>query len=128
MQSPNNPVSDRLLGRVPKPADIPAYRETTARLLEQNQKSIRRERIAINAFWIFCVASATAWLWFSAESANLPRAPFLACIFFAWGGVEMIKHRIQASHIGLLKEIKQLQLQVFELEHVIARKDPASLS
>ncbi|HEY3744133.1 MAG TPA: hypothetical protein VGL53_30015 [Bryobacteraceae bacterium] len=116
MEFKNDPVGESLLGRVPQPGDVAAYRESTARLLEKNEKSVARERIATRAFWIFCAASATAWLWFSAEGAQLPRGPFLACIFFVWGGVEVVKQRVRESHMGLLKEIKQLQLQVFELE------------
>ena len=56
---------------------------------------------------------------FTTESAHLPRAPFLACIFFIWGGVEILKHYINSSRIDLLKEIKQLQLQVFDLEQSV---------
>src|SRR4051794_11245861 len=115
---PNNqdPLRDSLLGQVPKPGEIARYREHVTSMLEQDQKRIRRERAAVVAFWVFCAVSATAWLWFSAESAHLPKGPFLACIFFTWGGVEIVKHYINSSRIDLLKEIKQLQLQVFELD------------
>jgi len=120
MQIPNDPLRDRLLGRVPQPADVASYRARMTQMLDDNQKKIKLEHYLVKAFWIFCVASAVAWLWFSAASANLPREPFLACIFFIWGGVELVKHHINASRIDLLKEIKQLQLQVFDLEQ--ARK------
>jgi hypothetical protein len=112
----NDPIRDRLLGQLPQPADLAQHRERVSQMLEQNQKRIRRERVAVTAFWIFCAVSATAWMWFSADGAHLPKAPFLACIFFTWGGVEVVKHHINACRIDLLKEVKQLQLQTFELE------------
>jgi hypothetical protein len=120
MQTPNDPLRDRLLGRVPQPADLASYKASVTQLLDQNQKSIKRERIFVTAFWIFCVVSATVRLWFSAESAHFPREPFLACIFFVWGGVEMVKHHINSSRVEVLKEIKQLQLHVFELDQALA--------
>ena len=53
-------------------------------------------------------------------TAQLPRGPFLACIFFTWGGVEVLKHHINSSRVDLLKEVKELQLQVFELQESAA--------
>ena len=100
-QTPNDPLRDRLLGRIPQPADIAAYKTSVSQMLDQNQKSIKRERISVNAFWIFCAASATAWLWFSSGPAQLPKVPFLACIFLIWGGVEMVKHHINRTRVEL---------------------------
>src|SRR3954468_19204274 len=108
MQKPNDPLREQLLGRIPSPADIGAYREIVTRQIERDQNSIKRKAIAAKIFWVFCAVSATAWLWFSAETAHLPRAPFLACIFFTWGGVEVVKHHIDRCRIDMLKEIKQL--------------------
>lgn len=120
MTKPNDPLRDRLLGQLPAPSDVAAYRSNVEKLFIENQKSVNRERIAVQAFWIFCAISVTAWLWFSAGAAQLPRAPFLACIFFTWGGVEVVKHKINASRVELLKEIKQLQLHVFSLDESLA--------
>jgi hypothetical protein len=97
------------------PADLKNYRQFVVAAVEKDQTRIRRERVLATLFWIFCAGSATVWLWFSADAARLPRGPFLACIFFTWGGVEVVKHYINACRIDLLKEIKQVQLQLFEL-------------
>jgi hypothetical protein len=111
-----DPLRDRLLGQVPVPDDVKTYRDAVTRMVQQNDKRIQRERVFITAFWIFCVASSIAWLWFSPQSAGLPRAPFQACIILIWGGVEVVKHYINACRVDLMKEIKQLQVQVFELQ------------
>ena len=127
MPTEHDMIRERLLGRLPLPGDMAAYREGVEATLEKNQKNIRRERLLVMAFWIFCVVSATSRIWFSADSARLPRGPFLACIFFTWGGVEIVKHYINSCRVDLLKEIKQLQVQVFELENfAIGRKSPVA--
>lgn len=115
MEPNNNLLRDRLLSGSPKPDDFANYREQISSLIDSNQKRLRRERIVTTVFWIFCAISATAWLWFSADSARLPRGPFLACLFFIWGGVEILKHYINATRLEILKELKQVQLQVFAI-------------
>jgi hypothetical protein len=117
MDKESNELRDRLLGQTPRPGDLASYRQRVTAMVQSNAERIRRERLLATLFWIFCAASATAWLWFSADSARLPRGPFLACVFFTWGGVEIVKHYINALRIDLLKEIKELQLQVFELQN-----------
>jgi len=122
MPTEHDPLRDRLLGQLPKPGDVAKYRALITRVSGQNEKRIKRERVLVTAFWIFCAASATAWLWFDPSFDTGLRKPFLACIFFTWGGVEVIKHYINACRVDLLKEIKQLQVQIFELDLSSAEK------
>jgi hypothetical protein len=121
MNRARDPMTQRLLGQLPDPAELPEYRQQVGAMLKQADKKINRERVLTNLFWIFCVVCAVARLWFSAGSAKLPREPFLACIFFIWGGMEVVKHHIKASQIAVLKEVKQLQLQVLELEESLIK-------
>jgi hypothetical protein len=44
------------------------------------------------------------------------RAPFLACFFFLWGGIEVLEHHINAARTDLKAQIKQLQAQLLELQ------------
>lgn len=116
MNSNDHSLRDRLLSESPKPDDLTTYRQAVLSLIGSNEKRLRRERILVTAFWIFCAISATVWLWFSAESGGMPRGPFLACIFFTWGGVELVKHYVNAARVDVLKEIKQVQVQMFALQ------------
>ena len=109
-------IRDQLLSRLPDPLNPGAYREAVAETIERNQKRIRRERLLVTLFWIFCVATAVAYIWFGASSAQIPRGPFLACIFFIWGALEMTKHYINSCRVDLLREMKQIQLQFLELQ------------
>jgi len=109
-------LRDRLLSQGVQPGDLEAYRAEVASLAESDRRRVQREHVVVVAFSIFCGACALAWLWFDTESARLPRGPFLAILFFVWGGVEVLKHRIHAARVELLKEIKQLQIQLMELK------------
>jgi|HubBroStandDraft_3_1064219.scaffolds.fasta_scaffold289707_2 hypothetical protein len=116
MEPNDNSIRDRLLSESPSPGDLADYRQQVSSLIEASQRRLRRERLLVTAFWIFCAVSATSWLWFSADAARLPRGPFLACIFFTWGGVEVVKHYLNAVRLDMLKEIKQIQVQLFTLQ------------
>ena len=111
-----NEIRQGLLSQLPQPENYSQYRDQVAAAIENDRKRMRVEQVLTMLFWIFCAASATAYLWFGNSSSQSPRAPFLACIFFLWGGVELLKHRISAAQVELQKEIKQLQLQVLALQ------------
>ncbi len=128
MHNQNNPLADRLLGRVPTPSEIAQYRESIRVSLEEERKKLRIQRVATHAFWISCAVLAVAWMWFSADTAHLPRGPFLAGLFLICGGVEVIKHAVNAGRFETLKAIKQLQLQVFELEQKMQSTAPGAKS
>ena len=110
-----NEIRSQLLSQIPQPENLSEYRSRVAEIIQRDQKRLHVEHVVTTVFWIFCAASATAYLWFGNSDAHLPRAPFLACIFFLWGGVELLKHRIHSAQIEIQKELKQLQLQVLEM-------------
>jgi hypothetical protein len=114
--SPNDDIRDRLLLHLPQPRDLTAYRKQVASTLERNQKRIRLERLLATPFWIFCAVTASVYIWFGNEGSSLPRAPFLACIFLLLGALELLKYHIHSAQVELQKEVKQLQIQVLELQ------------
>lgn len=115
MRSDNDLFRDTLLSHLPQPGDLAQYRSEVAALIASNEKRIRREALLVRLFWIFCVACAIAWIWFGPAGAVTLRSGFLACIFFMWGALEVLKHYINSCRIDLMKEIKQIQVQVLEL-------------
>jgi len=110
-----------LLARLPEPSELMTLRHELALSVEMNRVRLRREHAFVTAFWIFCALTATAYLWWGTSDSSFPRAPFLAGLFFLWGGIELLKHRLNAGRIETLKEIKQVQLQVLELREVVAK-------
>ena len=124
MQSSNEGMRDRLLSRLPQPENLADYRSEVAALLEKNHKGLRREMWGVSVLWMFLVLLGTAFIWLGADK---PKAPYLAsvsCFFLIFGAVELLKHFINRSRVDLLKEIKQVQLQVLELQAAM-RKDNA---
>ncbi|ABF40825.1 hypothetical protein Acid345_1824 [Candidatus Koribacter versatilis Ellin345] len=113
---PENPMQNRLLSQLPDSGELADYRKKVATIVETDRRRIRVERVIATSFWIFCAISAAAYLWFGDTWSQLPRAPFLACIMFLWGGVEVLKHHIHSAEVELRKEVKQLQVQVLELQ------------
>ena len=113
---PNSDMRDRLLSHLPPATDLGVYRQQVAVTLEKNQKRIRLERLLATLFWIFGAVTCTVYIWFGSGGSQFPRAPFLACIFLLLGGIEILKHHIHSAQVELHKEIKQLQVQMFELQ------------
>lgn len=108
-------IGDALLAQLPQLSELPTLRTQALAAMEKEKLRLKRRRIAVQSFWIFCAVTATAYMWFGPESAHTPRAPFLACLFLLWGGIEVLKYRIHSSRVEILAEVKQLQLQVLEL-------------
>ena len=115
-----NSLRDRLLARLPQPENLETYREEVAATLEKNDKRIRWEKWRARAFWFFVVgffafgvtSRGDQWL-------TTPHGYEFAVASFALflsGVIVMLRHDINSSQIELLKEVKQLQLQVLEVQ------------
>jgi hypothetical protein len=117
-------IRDRLLSRLPQPAGLADYRKEIASMLEKNETRLRREKWGVSALWFFVVALSTVSLFLGGQRLDTPKGPWfgtLACFWLLFGAVELLKHFINRSRVDLLKEVKQVQLQVLEL-HDLLRK------
>lgn len=109
-------IREHLLQQLPTLDTATVYKAPIAKTLERNETNIGRERIWVTTFWVFCVLSAASYIWFGPGASQMPRGPFLACIFLMWGSLEVLKHHINSSRLDLLKEIKQVQVQLVDLQ------------
>ena len=119
MAGKDEKMQNRLLGRLPDPANAAEYRREVSQMLEKNDRAFLRERWGSRVLWIFCVLLGTAYLWFGGEKLDTPKAAWFGCLACFWlliGAVELLKNFINRSRVELLKEIKQVQLQVLELQ------------
>src|SRR5271165_1320118 len=126
MGTGNDNIRDRLLSRLPQPANLAAYREEVAVTLEKNTKGLQRERWVVTALWLFMVALSTAFLLLGGLRSGTPLGLYfeiLACFCLIYPSVELLKHFINRSRVELLKEVKQVQLQVLELHASIREGD-----
>lgn len=119
MEKQNESVRDRLLARLPQPEKLASYREEVVAGLEKNEKACRREKWGVGALLIFAVGLSTVFLWLGVHRLDSPKSLWfgiLACFVLLYPLAEILKHFINRSRVEILKEVKQVQLQVLELQ------------
>jgi hypothetical protein len=119
MEQQSSSVRDRLLARLPQPKDLAAYREKVASGLEKSEKSLRRERWISVALWIYAVAFITIPLtigWLRLDTRGGASFGIAAFFLLITAAVQLVNHVTSASRVQILKEVKQVQLQVLELQ------------
>jgi hypothetical protein len=119
MEKQNESMRDRLLARLPQPENLTAYRKETAFLLAKHDKALSWER------WSCRILSYSAMaLWFMCISGWGQRLDHRA-VLGLWSGFGLmligamstgLSYYINRSKVDLLKEVKQVQLQVLELQ------------
>lgn len=128
MEYRDESMSERLLSRLPRPANLTAYQEQVSSLLAENEKKLRRNKWTVVRVWIFVAAVSIPFLWMAGSHFNTPQGNWflgLACFWVLFGAVEVAKYIGHQGRVELLKEIKQVQLQILEL-HALLNKGSAS--
>jgi hypothetical protein len=128
MEPNSEGMRDRLLSRLPRPENLVEYRKEVSALLEKNEKTLRRQKWYAGAIWFWVVGLGVALMLLASMHPEKPRAAWLAawigsfaCFMLISGAVELMKYFINRARVELLKETKQVQLQVLEL-HDLLRK------
>ena len=128
MEPNSESMRDRLLSRLPRPENLVEYRKEVSALLEKNEKTLRRQKWYAGAIWFSVVALGTALMLLANAHPEQPKAAWLAasfgsfaCFMLIYGAAELTKYFINRARVELLKETKQVQLQVLEL-HDLLRK------
>lgn len=119
MEEKNDSIRDRLLSRLPQPANLAAYRAEVASILEKNEKAYRREKWGTGALLLFAVGFVTVPLslgWFRLDTPRGVSFAGTAFVLLLYAFVEVLKHFINRSRVEILREVKQVQLQVLELQ------------
>lgn len=113
-----------LAQQAPDPDRLARYRKEIQMTLEQNERGLRRERRYTIVLWLFLVATCTGFLIVGGARANTPLGVWfgvLACFWFLFGAVELLKHFINRARVDVLKEVKALELRVLELQEQLGR-------
>ena|SRR5271165_6811679 len=129
MEKGRDGLRERLLARLPQPENREAYREETAVLMAKHERAL---------YWDIWSGKIVTWfgigLYMFANSAWLRKLDsqlnsqvvifldVLAVILFFTGAFLLVACQINRSKVDLLKEVKQVQLQLLELQASI-RKD-----
>jgi hypothetical protein len=129
MEPNSESMRDRLLSRLPRPENLVEYRKEVSALLEKNENTLRRQKWYTGAIWCFVVGLGTVLMVFANQHPDRPNAAWLAastgsfaCFMLIYGAAEMTKYFINRARVELLKETKQVQLQVLELQEEVRRR------
>lgn len=126
----NESISERLLSRLPRPANIAAYQEELTSLLAENERRLRRNKWTVVRVWIFVVLVSAPFLWMAGTHFNTAEGNWFLGLVGFWvlfGAIEIAKYEYNQGRVELLKELKQVQLQILEL-HALLRKDGTAMS
>lgn len=122
MAQQSNNLRERLLAALPQPENLAAYREETNALLTKHATALRWDKIVTNTFYFLAIALAAVWA-FWRPFASAPRGLEVGwAVFFFAGTIYKVHSEIYGNQIATLKEIKQVQLQVLELQSSLRKE------
>jgi hypothetical protein len=125
MEPKDSTLRERLLARLPRPEKLETYREETASLMARHEKALFWERWSART--ILFLGVCVFWLLFTSWGHHLntdQRAGLYmgAALLYFVGSMIQVGYAISQSKVSLLKELKQVQLQVLEVQAAL-RKD-----
>src|ERR1700733_2975779 len=124
MEKQNDSVRERLLARLPQPENLAAYREQTAALLEEHARALRWARFEGVLFGYVAMAFVMLWLQNHChlDAGVLLRVQIISAFMPLCAAVASLRYEIYKSQVATLKEVKQVQLQILELQASLQKK------
>ena len=125
MAQPSNNLRDRLLASLPRPENAATYRQETAELLAKHKRALRWDYISVNVFYsiaivlFFISVGGPNW---HVNAAIQYSFRFGSGVMLFAGLVFEFRYRIYESQVATLKEIKQVQLQILELQASLGKE------
>lgn len=95
------------------------YKQRVDTMLRKEIRALRREQWITHPLWIYIVLICTAFLLIGGYSKDATYKLWfgiVACFWIIIGVAFFIKHLINRNRVELLKEIKEIQLQILELK------------
>ena len=126
MAHPSQALSELLLSRLPQPENLAAYRDEVKALFAENEKRLRQNKSTVVRVWAFVIAFSIpclymAGLYYGTSAGNWFLAMTLFWVLF--GAIEIAKYAQNQGRVELLKEMKQVQLQILELRAALPKGD-----
>lgn len=124
MENRGEGIGEQLLSRLPQPENVAAYREEVKSLFEKNEKALRQNQWTVRRVWIFVIAVSIPCLAFAGANYGTPQGNWFMNSVYFWvlfGAIEIAKYSHNQARVELLKELKQIQLQVVELHDFFSR-------
>jgi hypothetical protein len=118
MEKGSESLRERLLARLPQAESVAAYRDDTQSLLAKHEKALFWEKVTARTLtWIglaFFILANSSWGRKIYTNGSLV-LEIMAVLFFM-GAVNELGYRLSRSKVDLLKEVKQIELQILELQ------------
>ena len=117
MEKQNDTMRERLLARLPQPENFVAYREETAALLAKHEKALHWEKGASTACYLIAGFMVALWLLKLTPAPAMRQYfwPMVGAVYFL-GAITDLRYRIYLNRVETLKEVKQVQLQLLEVQ------------
>jgi hypothetical protein len=119
MDPNSNELKGRLLAQFEPDRDrLARYRKEVEAMLEQQERSLDRQKWYAGVYWVYAVVLAAVFLVLGAERAGAPVwfwTTAMGLVLLIGGAVEMVKYVVNRARLELLREIKALELQVREM-------------
>jgi menaquinone-dependent protoporphyrinogen IX oxidase len=118
MEKTNDNLRERILSHLPQPENLAAYREETASLLTKHEKALFWERMPSIVCFVSAIAILIAnWFWAHKIGAALNQTAWFGVGILIFAGTVLdLRYQFYRNKVDLLKEIKQVQLQILEFQ------------
>ena len=125
MEQGSGSMRERLLARLPQPENVAAYREEVASLLAKHEKALAAEKwsnyiLGACVVWMLAVSNSVWGPKLDATAQHVLQV--FAAGFFFFLGIGSLKVYNHRSQMEVLKEVKQVQLQVLELQASLTKE------
>jgi hypothetical protein len=128
MTDKSDNIRDRLLAQhAPDPGRLAQYRKEVDAMLEANERRLRLEKWYSGSIWIFAVLLSTVFMLLAGYTPGFPMGVLMAYMFgflTLTAAVVLLQHFINRSRVELLKELKQIQIEVLELREQLRGQAP----
>ena len=125
MEKGSDGLRERLLARLPQPENVAAYREETVALMAKHERALFWDKvmaITVTSIGIafFMLANST---WGRKVYTDGTIVLEVMAVLFFVGAVNAVGYSVGRSKVDLLKEVKQVQLQILELQASLRKDD-----
>ena len=118
MAQQSNDLRECLLAALPQPENLAAYREETAALLAKHARALRWDKISADT--LVFLAFALVFLWnhgpWQPGTLALHTIQVFSAVLYLVGLIYTVHYKVYDSQVATLKEIKQVQLQILEIQ------------
>ena len=125
MEQQSDNLRERLLANLPQPGNLAQYREETATLLAKHERALRTESWTkdLIVFCAFALLFFYNWMLNRGLDANANRVLLgITAMFFLAALIAVVRFYIYDGRVATLKELKQVQLQILELQASLQRE------